>query len=770
MDFDTLRHANLKLLDDAVEDWSLVVRNLRTLAEDAEKGLRRAANKANWAGENSRVTKAFIGRTAGEIKDAHTQAESVHGVLKDTAGELRRYHTRLTEAIDRGLKKNLTVRSTGDGGFTVTMNVHPDRAAAGHTPPSHTPGDVTALRDEIQGILDQATESDASADRILRALADQTDYGFGDASYRDRDAAAEALGTADELAALAGKNPDDLSTAQFDRLAAGLKKYSDDPLFAERFATALGPRGALDFWTGLTDPHANWDLRRDRRDQFDDLQKHLGLTLATATRSDTAAMTSWQGGMVALVDEPVGRGGGFPLGGQVMSNLMRWGDYDDGFLNSYGDKLMATEKKLTGNGRHGAWQRLGPDATLSHTGTDTGWDPMTGYLKALANNPGAATTFFNDTFLTKDENHDFTGTKDGKEVRKSLTNFDYLFEERNWPTDFDSEHEESIAGRNNLAMALEAATTGHPAGELPTADTPHHNADQARLMERLVSSIGEDPEERLLAHRHMLDSVGQITSEYLPDINRAISDADRDDPESTSWERTQKLYPLYGEEAVLDPRDVTKLLFTVGQSPDGHAAVEVGQKAYMSQLMEHHLDPSLPAGQVVDDDTEGVVRQIAERSGEISGFLALGRQEELAAAGKERDEAYKDSMDLVKSSISGGLGTAVGVGTSFVATPWVGALAGGATSTVTGTVLEAMFQDFSNTELEDSEDARGELWQKSLENNGSRSGQAARLAAEEQGTVAPADAENWARSSGRQGFYNAQAIVDGRTPGSRTTS
>ncbi len=770
MDLDTLRHANLKLLDDAVEDWSHIVRNLKTLAEDAEKGLRQAANKANWAGENSQVTKEFIGKTAGEIKDAHTQAKSIHGVLKDTAGELRSYHTQLKDAIDRGVKKNLTVVGTGDGGFTVTMNVHPDRAAEGHTPPSHTQNDVDALRDEIQEILSKATESDNSAGKVLRALANQTNYGFGDASYSDRDTAADALKAAEDLAALAKKDPEKLSTAEFDRLNAGLKQYAADPLFAEHFATTLGPRKTLDFWSGVTDPHTGWDLRRERREQFDDLQKNLSLTLASATQSDSAAMTTWKSNMVALVDQPVGRGGGFPLGGQVMSNLMRWGDYDDQFLHSYGAKLMATEKKFTGNGQHGAWQRLGPDATLNHTGTDTGWDPMTGYLKALANNPDAATSFFNDTFLTKDEDHDFTEEKDGKEVKKSLTNFDYLFEERDWPTDFDSEHKESIAGRNNLAMALEAATTGHPAGEQPTPDTPHHNAEQTKLMERLVSSIGEDPEERLLKHGHMLDSIGQITSEYLPDINRSISDADRNDPQSTSWERTQKMYPMYGEEAVLDPRDVTKLLFTVGQNPDGYAAVEAGQKAYMSQLMEYHLNPELPAGFVVDDDTEGVVRQIAQKSGEISGTVALGRQEELAAGGKERDEDYKNSMDLVKSSISGGLGTAVGVGTSFVATPWVGALAGGAASTVTGTVLESMFQDFESTELKDSEDARGEIWQKSLENNGNRSGQAARLAAEEHGMVNPADAEAWARDSGRQGFYNAQAIVDGRTPGSRTTS
>ncbi|MFE9825965.1 hypothetical protein ACFYSH_28165 [Streptomyces sp. NPDC005791] len=81
-----------------------------------------------------------------------------------------------------------------------------------------------------------------------------------------------------------------------------------------------------------------------------------------------------------------------------------------------------------------------------------------------------------------------------------------------------------------------------------------------------------------------------------------------------------------------------------------------------------------------------------------------------------------------------------------------------------------MFQDFKSTELEDSEDARGGRWQDSSENNGNRSGQAARLAAEKYGMVDASDAEAWALESGERGFNDAQAIVDGRTPGSRTTS
>ncbi|EKX65763.1 DUF6571 family protein [Streptomyces ipomoeae] len=759
MDLDALRFANFKLLDDAIEDWSTMVRDLADLKESADKGLRGAANKANWTGENATVSKEFVGKTAGEFEDAYTQAESIRNILRDTRGELKRYQEKLQAAIDRGLKKNLTVTSTAGGGFTVTMNIHPDHAAKGTTVPEHDANDVTALRDEVQKILDDATQSDSSASRVLKALVDQTELGFSDASYKNRDSAADALKQADELAKLAKKSPEDLTEKEFDRLNHGLKKYANDDLFATEFATSLGPRGTLDFWTGVNDPNGPRDLRIGRSDQFDDLQKNLSLTLANASQSDTAGMTEWKNTMVGLVDKPVGRDGGFPLGGQVMSNLMRWGDFDDRFLNSYGDKLIETEKKFTSNGRHGAWQRTGMDPLLNHTGTDSGWDPMTGYLKALSNNPDAATQFFNDTFVTKDEDHDFTEQKDGKEAKRTLTNFDYLFEERDWPQELDSEGEDSIAGRNNLALALEAATTGHPAGELPTADTPAHNEGQAKLFERIVSSISED-NSRLTGNNYMSDSMGQIASEYLPDINRAASDVDphpdRGDWDGKqAWERIQNLYPVAGSSAEMDHRDVSRFLFAIGQNPEGYAAVEVGQKSYMASLMDYHLNPNLPESQRPHHDLELTVRAIANQSGEVSGTLSMGRNEAVAAAASASDEEYDHAVTQFKNFVSGYVGTGIGIGTSFIATPAVGAGVGGAAGTVTSMVLEQIFKDIEGTAKDDAGPKMGENWEDGQDGNMKYTRRAASEAARAHGLAYPGDVASWAEDASGKGFAEA---------------
>ncbi|MEV3861144.1 hypothetical protein AB0J38_43410 [Streptomyces sp. NPDC050095] len=680
MELDALRFANFKTLDDAVSDWDLLVRHLADLKKDAEDGLHQAANKANWAGVNAQVSKEFIGKTAGEFADAHTQATSIHNILSDTRDELKQYKKDLDDAISRGLKKNLTVTSTGNGGFTVTMNIHPDRAAKGTTVPEHSESDVTALRDEVQGILTKASESDNSASKVLTAIADQAQMGFADANYKDRDSAADAVQAAEDLAKIAAKNPKDLTPADFDKINAGLEKYKDDPLFAERFATQLGPKKTLEFWEGINDPHVNPNVGRERLDKLDDLQRNLGMTLATATKSDSADMTSWKGNMIRLGDQTVGPNSLGPTGFQVMSNLMRTGDYDDDFLKSYGTKLMETERKITHDGEldNRMWTRGMNMPWLNRIGDDSGADPLTGYLKGLSNSPDAATDFFNEEYKPKDGD------------KEAVNNFKYLFEDRKWPEETDLHGDDLHTGQNNLALALEAATTGHPAGELPTADTPAHNADQAGLMRDLVNSISEDPN-RLKDNDYMSDSVGQIGAEYLPDIHRAMADGPKvGDGDTSSW---NKLYPLAGEDAKLDHNAVARFLVTASQNPEGYAALNVGEKAYTASLMDYHLNPDLPEDQRYPHDAKDTITSLSRKSGEFNGLLAQGRQEAVLGPANEKDGDFDYAVSQKKNVISGIVGTGVGIGTSFIASPAVGAGVGGLAGTVTSAVLEGFFKD-----------------------------------------------------------------------------
>ncbi|MFG2766151.1 MULTISPECIES: hypothetical protein [Streptomyces] len=751
MDLDALRFGNFATLDEAVTDWGLLVRNLAQLKKQAQDGLRKAANSADWAGLNAQVTKEFVGKTAGEFADAHTQANTIHKILTDTRDELRQYKKDLDEAISRGSRKNLTVTSTGGGGFTVTMNIHPDRAAKGTSVPEHDESDVTALRDEVQGILKKATESDNSASKVLTALADQAKMGFSDASYKDRDSAVEAVEAAESLAKIAAKNPEDLTPADFDKINSGLDKYKDDPLFAERFATQLGPKRTLEFWQGINDFAVNPHVGGERLDKLDDLQRNLGVTLATATQSDSADMTSWKGNMIKLGDQPIGRDGGGPMGFQVMSNLMRTGDYDDQFLKSYGTKLMETERRLTGNGEHDnmAWQHMGPDPWLNRIGEDSGDDPLTGYLKGLSNSPDAATDFFNQEYVSK-ENSPFERDTDGngKNGKIPLSNFQYLFEEREWPQETNLKGDDDNTGRNTLALALEAATTGHPAGELPTDDTPAHNEGQTKLFESLVASVADD-NERLTKHNYMTDSIGQITSEYLPDINRAMT--------NDSDGETDKLFPVAGSSATLDHREVNALLLTVGQNAEGYAAVEVANKLYMANLMDYHMNPDLPADERYSKDLQFTLEQVGRGSGEVSGTLAIGRQEAVAGEAEEADKKYEQSVAQWKNAISGGIGTGIGVGTSFVASPIGGAVAGGVAETASSMILESIFKDAEGKAKDNAGPVMGEIWESGNEKNSEYTEKAVEAAAKAHGREDLMDnsIDEKARVATQDGFLGA---------------
>ncbi|MEK8145073.1 hypothetical protein NKH18_37360 [Streptomyces sp. M10(2022)] len=243
MDLETLRFAKFGLLDEAITDWSTMVTNLVDLEKDARGGLKGKADKASWSGENAAFTKQFVGKTAHEFDDAYKQAKSLWNILKDTRAELKAHHRNLDEALERGRAKNLSVTTTGDGGFTVTMNIHPDRAAKGTSVPDHSTNDVTLFRDELQRILAKATECDHTAAVALRALVDQADTGFTGAEYKDRDSATEAIETAERMAAIAKKNPEDLTVKEFDALNAWLKRMSGDELFAAAFAGELEDQG-----------------------------------------------------------------------------------------------------------------------------------------------------------------------------------------------------------------------------------------------------------------------------------------------------------------------------------------------------------------------------------------------------------------------------------------------------------------------------------------------------------------------------------------------
>ncbi|KOT34533.1 hypothetical protein ADK41_26200 [Streptomyces caelestis] len=649
MEIDTLRDANFALLDDAVDDWSTLVKSLEGLKKDAEDDLRKSADNADWAGVNAEVSKEFIGKTAGEFADAHTQAKSIHQILSDTVGELKGYHRQLVEAIDGGRKKNLTVIAY-EGGFTVTTSAPPEARRAMD---QDDKGHITALRDEIQGILDKAAESDDSARTVLQALVDQSEMGFSDASYADRDSAAKAIADAEAMARVAKKDPHEVTNTELAALNSALVKYKTDPLFAERFATSVGPKGLLDFWAGIADPYqAAYDPARSK--QAKQLQKNLGITIGRATLSDSAAMASWKSKMLGLGENQLGiDDASNPTGFAVMSNLMRFGDYDDRFLNDYGNKLIGYDKKVNGEGVS-LWVNNVNQGDLNFWDykNDRGRDPMTGFLEALGHNPDASTQFFASPDVTSDPND-----KNFK-VNEHLK---YLTQERVWVSDTTLQGDDDyVAGRDALGHALEAATTGFAhdtdVKEIIAAGGGHRTADTAAVMEQVSYLYGSENGPKMLHEQpELADSLGKMAGAYIDDIDYSLSGVG-------DHMRDQATFPpQYHGRANFTEEGAINFLSVLGQNETSHAAVTAAQHLYTLSAMDAHPPTS---EQNIERAHDALMN-----GAEVRGILDNSRVQQAETTYKGDAEEANKSLGRSSDWVKVGAGAVVAGGIAAVPLP-----------------------------------------------------------------------------------------------------
>lgn len=615
MDLDALRHGNFAKLGEAVTDWEQMTKKLADLKKDAEENLKAKADKAKWAGVNATVSREFITKTVAEFADAHAQADSITKILSDTRGELISYRTQLNDAIRRAAKQNLTVIDTGDGTFTVTGNTRPDWASD----PSGKTGVtdqkvVDTFRDEIQGILTKATQSDNSAAKALRLLVDQAKYGFTDASYADRDEAAKAVAAAEKLAKMA-KNPADMTLddiAAFNRM---MGKYHSDPLFAEQFAKRLGAKEMLQFWTEMTHAHAG--VKGPELKTMKDLQTNLSLTLATATFSDSDAMQDWKKDLIAERNTNFrATGSPFPvgaLGSQVISSLLRQGQFDTEFLDDYRKELFKADKAAGKSGTRDLWTR-GYDALDLVFGDGDGRDPLKGLFTALSHNPEAAVHAFESK---SDLNHMLDTVK---------------YTDRG----------------KDLGRALESAVTGVAAGD-NSSTAPPHSKTQVRIMANVMEAVAEPGGGAAeLVKKGLGESFGDMAAAYMPEISQALAG-----PNSAAIYLTDSEAPeaFQGDRV----RHVVRFLSETSADPAGRAGIIFGESIYTASLLESHLsDPSLFDG-TRNQVLEGIGRNAGVIEGIVGHSMADREVKAFVDGEKEYNEALKHKGDFAKSWVAIGL-------------------------------------------------------------------------------------------------------------------
>ncbi|MEU4885988.1 MULTISPECIES: hypothetical protein [Streptomyces] len=657
-----LSDLHLGKLGTAASEWKVMVGKLEKLAGGGDGGisaadLRRKAEAADWQGDNATVTRKFVGATARQFDDILTEARSVQKILLDAHTRLKKHKTDMSEAITRWAKQNIYINDKGGAVPAV-----PPPAVAGEAkvePPTQAELDSAAA--EIGRILNAASEVDRIAARALRQHA-RSAYDFDETGYKgltDADRR-QGIADADTLLKLAAKR-DGMTLDELKFFNETAARQRDNPAFAERFVTKLGPEGTLQFWRSLADPGRGDTPTGERAKVLARVQDNLSLTLATASHGDSPAMREWKSGVIAAGENRMGHPGlmSAPYGFQVMSSLMGKGKFDSGFLDAYGNKLVEFERSqkvdpewLWDNAAYAAQLSYPPDAKNPSV------DPVAGFLESLGHNPQASLEFFNGS----------SGGGPGQGSPDRLSNWDYLVgggeDAREWPMNEDGEP----AGYEKLGHALESATLGYAYDDRSPAAPPlRTDADlEARdartaLMDRVVGHY-KGPEV-IESQPGVGESLARMAGGHIDSLNYSVD----------NWGGSGELNgrdELFGaEKNHLRDFGMTEsagFLRALAAEKDSYDTVSAAQQVYGASAMA----------------AQGDDREQATNAGlhsvKMHGLLDESRAE---AIGKEfaddeaaKNKALEKQAEWRKLGASTAIATTLGIGAAVIAPP-VGAAA-----------------------------------------------------------------------------------------------
>ncbi|MFG3260080.1 hypothetical protein [Streptomyces sp. NPDC048172] len=649
--YSDVRDVNLEPLRQAAGKWGKLPGKIEGVSKTFSQTVSSPLERSGWYGETAETAFKHFRGVRHQMSEASGQAEKIGTVMSDALKVFESAKKVLLE-VERAVS---TPPKDGDGKVYLKVNKK-DGVVYLDPPPDveNTPGLAKAFHESIvyyQGKIDDALQKAADADHDLKTALqiDPPGKGFNDDGASNlKDVDAETKRDVDALMKLAGTDDFKRDPKLISRFNGILAKNSQNADFAEQFATRKGPKWIEEFWYKTAKP--DYDGESPLSDekprskavtkQLASLQDNLGVTLGLASQSDSPEMQKWKQDAIASGDDrvPLGRNqwyqGGTkqfadpPYGFQVMSNLMRTGKWETGFLNKYGDRLVEFDKEpyMPWNGTeeldektHRKWLSFGnqkPDFLNFGKAYDQGEDPFTGYFEALGNNSDASTNFFKDD-----------------------DNFDHVMKDRTWEPDGESPtsgREKDFTGSKvALGHALGSATTGHD-WDAPKNVPAEHTKDQADLMSKIIKGTGsmdKDGNADISLSPGMRTGLGNAAAEYTPDMFRAMTEGEGD----------KKLFPMSGAQADMEHRDATKFLVQLGQDPQAKAEISAAQKLYTGQVLDHHLGGDVPAGQRYDAPPRDIVNEVLKTSGETAGTLAAGAQETIIGPAVVDDSEYDKS-------------------------------------------------------------------------------------------------------------------------------
>ncbi|MFI7287281.1 hypothetical protein ACIBRY_11640 [Streptomyces anulatus] len=719
LNYEDIVEAPLGKLKAAADDWSEMATNLDKLATQASDGMKAKASKASWEGLNAGVTRDFIGKTAKEFTDAAAEAKGVKTLLEEGHTAFKKAKDDLVNIRDHE-GPAAGIRVDGRGKVTARSPISEDNTAR-HDPDfskylQQERENIESWQKRIDLIVDNCNDTDVTFKNSLEAnVTDRKDFSAPKYTKFDQEEAGRA-------AALAAKGRD-LTHTELQSLNELLSDNGKSPEFAKAFYEKLGPEKSLAFFGQLaTDTHDYAKVDKTRLADVQELQRNLGLNLATASH-DKAFSTEWGPELRKLGTQQIplskydNSGGAY--GYQLLGGIMRYGNYDAKFLNPIAEHVAQLHQKdpyrFAGNKQVNGFLE-NPFNPSGKNGS--GYDPTTAMLEALGNSPDAAKKFFTDepTAYNEDGTVNHGATADlGKKDDKAIGNYLDFFGNEKWESfpDSNSTDPDKLEPTlqhmpDALGHALEAATLGYPAGD-PDASVKR-DADNAAVMQQVMEKYGADA--GLLKHQEGLaDSMGVMGAGYIDDINWAL---EKNDSESV-------FAPGENQEGRLDFADTEdrngrgiarEFLSALGQHPDAYATVSAAEEVYTRSVLEAQVGPD---GKI----DQGAARAAVHTGSEVQGMLDQSRGDQVEAENLKKHEEYEKAVAKRAGWIEFGAVAGVAAGVAFLpATAAVGTAAvliPLATDTASGAAEQVIGQvigDVSDNSVDEHKEKTEELNEK----------------------------------------------------------
>jgi hypothetical protein len=298
---------------------------------------------------------------------------------------------------------------------------------------------------------------------------------------------------------------------RFEYFTTLMEKYSADAVVTDAMFNKLGPEGVVqvpiilkDFADAyqrdahLSEGDVMWDDKTRMPQRISELQQRFlesfGASLATSTKSD-----AFRGANPDFAKDLAGAATRTPTGqGWGLSQVLRFGDYEPGFLTTLGTELYGWEKDQFGPVWGPQLSRTVMDWRLG-TGDNGGhYDPFVGLFEAMGRTPKASLDFFNPD----------GGGSVAQERAK------YFITDRTWRAD----------DFNALGLALDAASTAfHRPGV--SVDLQERSAWVASATISYLADRDPGRNDRRIGDAGK-DSLAHILATYIYDVDRIAGGAD----------------------------------------------------------------------------------------------------------------------------------------------------------------------------------------------------------------------------------------------------